>query len=126
MAPNDQEVYRRQKTGLIWLAAYLATTGLIVWGVYLIRARTMQSLDTPEARAAWEEWRQAAAHSSPDGSVQHTVPSSAEAPGLVLMRDHFGVMLAAAIVFGSVLFAILMFFIRGALTSSRHGPDETP
>jgi len=122
MTPSEEEVYRRQKSGLAWLAAYLLTTGLIVWSVYLIRARTMQSLDTPEARAAWEEWRQAAAQSSSE-SVQHAVPSSPEAPGLVLMRDHFGVMLAAAIVFGSVLFAIMMFFIRGALQSTHRGPD---
>ncbi|HEY1784881.1 MAG TPA: hypothetical protein VGG30_05000 [Pirellulales bacterium] len=123
MTPSDEEIYRRQKTGLFWLAAYLATTGLIVWGVYLVRARTMQSLDTPEARAAWEEWRQAAAESSTEGPVQHTVPRSTEAPGLVLMRDHVGVMLAAAIVFGSVLFAVMMFFIRGALKPHQHEPD---
>ncbi|HEX4142533.1 MAG TPA: hypothetical protein VHY91_03210 [Pirellulales bacterium] len=121
MTHSDQEIYRRQKIGLVWLAAYLITTGLIVWSVYLVRARTMQSLDTPESRAAWEEWRQAAAQSS--AGVQHAVPSSPEAPGLVLMRDHFGVMLAAAIVFGSVLFAVMMFFIRGAMKSDDRGHD---
>jgi len=123
MTPSDEEVYRRQKIGLAWLAAYLITTGIIVWSVYLVRARTMQSLNTPEARAAWEEWRQAAANSSHEGPVQRKTPSSPEPPGLVLMRDHFGVMLAAAIVFGSALFAIMMFFIRGALSSTHHGPD---
>ena len=55
--------------------------------------------------------------------MQRKVPSSTEAPGLVLMRDHFGVMLAAAIVFGSALFAMAMFFIRGALSPTRHEPD---
>ena len=123
MTPSDEELYRRQKIGLAWLAAYLLTTGLIVWSVYLVRARTMESLDTPEARAAWEEWRQAAAEQNDKGPVQRKIPSSPEAPGLVLMRDHFGVMLAAAIVFGSVLFAVMMFFIRGALTPTRRGPD---
>jgi len=114
MPPSEEEIYRRQKIGLAWLAAYLIVTGLIVWSLYVVRARAMASLDTPEARASWEAWRQDAAGSAAGGPVQHVTPPSPEAPGLVLMRDHFGVMLAAAIVFGSVLFATLMFFIRGA------------
>jgi hypothetical protein len=123
MTPNEEEIYRRQKFGLAWLAAYLVFTGLIVWGVYLYRARAMESLKTPEARAAWEEWRQAAAEQTAGGPVQRKVPSSTEAPGLVLMRDHFGVMLAAAIIFGSALFAISMFLIRGAFAPTRHWTD---
>ena len=57
MTPNEKEIYRRQKGGLAWLAGYLVWTGLIVWGVYHFRGRAMESLDTREARAAWEEWR---------------------------------------------------------------------
>jgi hypothetical protein len=119
MKPSDEEIYRRQKFGLAWLAGYLLWTGLIVWSVYQFRAVTMEQLDTPEARASWEQWRRDAAQQSTDGQVQHKVPASAESPGLVLMRDYFGVMLAAAIVFGSALFAISMFLIRGALSPNR-------
>ena len=61
---------------------------------------------------------------SAGGPVERKVPSSPEAPGLVLMRDHFGVMLAAAIVFGSVLFAMAMFFIRGALSPTGASPTK--
>jgi hypothetical protein len=124
MTLDEAEIHRRQRIGLAWLAGYLVWTGLIVWSVYHFRGRAMESLDTPEARAAWQEWRQAAAdQSSGAGPVQRKVPSSTEAPGLVLMRDHFGVMLAAAIVFGTALFAISMFFIRGALSPTRRWPD---
>ncbi len=107
MTPSDEEIYRRQKFGL-GLAGGLfgLTTGLIVWSVYQVRAGTMESLDTPEARASLGRMAASGSPASTDGPVQHKVPSSPEAPGLVLMRDHFGVMLAAAIVFGSALFAI--------------------
>jgi hypothetical protein len=116
MTPTSEEIYRRQKAGLAWLVAYLVTTGAIVWAVYALRARAMETLATPEARADWEEWRRAAAEQSEAGPVQRKVPASPEPPGLVLMRDHFGVMLAAAIIFGSVLFAIFMILIRGAFS----------
>jgi hypothetical protein len=123
MTPSDEEIYRRQKAGLLWLVAYLATTALIVWAVYWLRARAMESLSTPEARAEWEQWRQAAAEPPAPGGVARKAPTSPEPPGLVLMRDHFGVMLAAAIVSGSVLFGVLMIFIRGAVSSRRPPPE---
>ncbi len=41
------------------------------------------------------------------------------------MRDYFGVMLAAAIIFSSVLFAIMMIFIRGVLSPHRSGADRS-
>ncbi len=126
MTPSDEEIYRRQKAGLLWLVAYLATTALIVWAVYSLRARAMESLSTPEARrAAWDERRSSAAAEPPAaGGVARAPPTSPEPPGLVLMRDHFGVMLAAAIVSGSVLFGVLMIFIRGPFSSpDRPAPE---
>jgi hypothetical protein len=116
MSTGSEQIYRRQKAGLAWLAAYLVTTGVIVWSVYALRARAMENLTTPEARAAWEEWRQAAADQTTGGPVQRKPPESPEPPALVLLRDHFGVMLSSAIVFGSVLFGIFMVFIRGVLS----------
>jgi hypothetical protein len=111
--PDDPIAYRRQEIGLIWLVAYLATMALIVWLVFHVRTQAMLHLDTPEARAEWEHWRQAAAEQAAEGPVKRHVPSTHEPPSLILLRDYFGVMLGSAIVFGSLLFAILMIAVRG-------------
>ena len=53
---------------------------------------------------------------------------SDEPPSLVLMRDYFGVMMMAAIVFSSLLFATLAIAARGALWRETHrprSPDQT-
>ncbi len=114
--------FRLQRAGLAWLVAYLAAMVLIVALVFHVRTRVMQSLGTPEARAEWDEWRRAAAEQSQSGPVRRAKAQSPEPPTLVLLRDYFGIMLTAAIVFSSLLFATAMIALRGAYGAGRKPP----
>ena len=64
-------------------------------------------MGTPEARAEWNAWRESEPNQRTDLSVSRRPPKSPEPPSLVLMRDHFAVLMSAAIVFSSLLFAAL-------------------
>ena len=106
---------------MFWLLAYLIVLAAMVVLLFGIRRRTLTAMDTPQARAEWNEWREAARRQA-DGSgpVQRRVPKSAEPPVLVLMRDHFLVCFVAVLVFGTLLFAVLMVMIRGAFSHHKH------
>ena len=86
-----------------------------------VRQATLDTLATPEAQAEWDAWRNSRPN-QPDAKqpVLRRPPKSPEPPALVLMRDYFGVMLTAAIVFSSLLFAALTFATLGVLGRSRH------
>ncbi len=114
--------YRLHRTGLAWLVVYLLSMALIVWLVFHVRARVLEDLGTPEARAEWEDWRRATLEQSQTGPVRRTEARSTEPPTLVLLRDYFGIMLAAAVVFSSLLFATAMIAVRGAYGSGRKPP----
>jgi hypothetical protein len=111
----------RRKRNLLWLAAYLIVlTGVIV-GMLKLRNITLRTMDTPEARAQWQAWRNAPPNQRTDLPVRRRPPSSDEPPALILMRDYFGVMMTAAIVFSSLLFAAISFSARGALSRDERG-----
>lgn len=112
---------------LLWLVAYVAMIVLIVWQMLAFRTRTIGELSRPAAREDWERWRERARRQSPDAHrealsrgetaepVQRSAPQSADPNLLILLRDHFATCLLAAVFFSSLLFAVTMFFVRGAL-----------
>jgi len=122
---DPEQIHRLQKAGLQWLIAYLLTMALVVWAVFHVRTRAMETLDTPQARAEWEEWREAAGKQSIAGPVHRRTPASDEPPTVVLLRDYFGMVLGAAIVFSSALFATTMIAVRGAYGAGRKPPKIT-
>jgi hypothetical protein len=124
MTHTPEETYRLQKSGLAWLVAYLATLALVIGLLYQARERVMTTLDTPEAQAEWDEWRDAAEKQSVTGPVARRKPKSVGPPAVVLMRDYFGIALGASIVLSSALFATIMFMVRGAL-KNRHTIGQT-
>jgi hypothetical protein len=64
---------------------------------------------------------------SKEGPVKRRVPASQEPPALRLMRDHFGVSLGAAIVFGTLLFVMVMGAVQGAFSADfEPRPGKTP
>jgi hypothetical protein len=113
---------RRRTINLVWLAAYLTMLAAVVVGVLYARQVTLREFDTPEARAEWQDWREAEPNRSAVGGVSRRPPKSTEPPALVLMRDHFVVVMAAAVVFSSLLFAALMITARGAFSPA--GPKQ--
>ncbi len=76
-------------------AGYIALAAIVIGGMFWLRGSVVANLSTPEAKADWQSWRTKAAQDDGTHSpVQRTVPTSAEPPALVLMRDHFAAVLA--------------------------------
>jgi hypothetical protein len=107
---------RLGRSGWLWLVAYTATIAGVVLLVLHVRSTTLRDMDTPEARAQWQEWRQSSPNQDTTGPVRRRPPSSAEPPALVLVRDYFAMVMAGSILFSSLLFAAIMLAVRGVLS----------
>ena len=119
---SSARIFRRGN--LLWLAAYVVVMTAVVLGTLQLRRVTLRTMDAPDARADWQAWRDAPPNQRTDLPVKRHPPSSDEPPALVLLRDYFGVMMSAALVFGSLLFAMIMFSVRGVLWRDRgHAPS---
>ena len=100
---------------VVWLATYVLLIGTVVGGMLFARQQALAIYGTADAQAEWDAWRDKAKQLAEEsGPVKRRVPKSAAPPALVLMRDHFGVCLGLALVLSSVLFAMFVFFVRGA------------
>lgn len=91
---------------------YVVVLGLVVFATIRARKAALEELSAPRARAEWNQWREDVQTEDVEaaGGVTRRTPESAEPPWLVLMRDYFGVCLTAAVVFSSLLFAVIIFF----------------
>jgi hypothetical protein len=97
---------------------YVALVALVVWAMIAARGSALADLGTAESRDNWQEWREdVQQQQDAPGPVARRVPKSAEPPGLVLMRDYFAVCLVGAIVFASLLYWVLAWFVTGVLRS---------
>lgn len=108
----------------LWGIGYLGVVVAVVWWVLRARDWALAELTRPESTAAWETWRAdvRAARDKPS-PVERRVPNSAEPPALVLLRDYFGVMLGGAVIFSSLLYWVLAWFVTGIIRS--HPPSAT-
>ncbi len=95
------------------VALYVLVVGLVVFVTFRARRVALEELAAPQAQANWNEWREDVERDDVEaaGGVTRRTPESPEPPWLVLMRDYFGVCLAAAVVFSSLLFAVAVFFV---------------
>ena len=109
---------------LAWLAAYLVAVAVVVMLVLRARDATFRELSTPEAVAEWQAWRESAPNRTDAGGVRRRQPKSTEPPALVLMRDHFAVVMSSAVLFSSLLFATIMIAARGAFRSQLVSPER--
>lgn len=107
----------------LWLAVYLAV--LVGIGAYTIHLRNKMFSDETEIAEEQESYRQwlelAKTQNGSTGPVQRTVPTSSELPMLVLMRDHFAVILGASIVFPAIILGFLLLVLHGVLRQSLEG-----
>jgi hypothetical protein len=99
---------------LVWLGLYLAMLAFVVVGLIRFRRVALETMGTPEARAQWQAWREAPPNQAGDQPVRRRPPKSAEPPMLVLVRDHFAVVMTGAVLCSSLLFAALALAARGA------------
>ncbi len=109
----------RRAANWIWAAAYTLFMLAVVAGMFLGRQTALSQLTTPEAQAEWQAWRQAEPNQTETGGVKRRPPSSSEPPALVLLRDHFAVMLFGAVFFSSLLFGAVMIATRGAMSTTK-------
>jgi len=109
---------------LIWLSLYVILILAITWGLFRARQDALISLGTEQAHGNWQEWRDVANEQSGGaGPVQRRVPKSDEPPGLVLLRDHFATSWLILAVLTSIVFATLIWMIRGVLLGPKFEPQ---
>jgi hypothetical protein len=105
--------------GLVGVA-YLALIVAVLGGLHWTRRSLLDRLDTPAAHRDWEAWRtEAQRQAEGEGPIQRRVPKSPEPPTLVLLRDYYGICVAGAWLFTTLLFAVLVFVVRGILGAAR-------
>ncbi|HEV3136261.1 MAG TPA: hypothetical protein VGZ26_00130 [Pirellulales bacterium] len=120
-SPGPAARGRHRTENLFWLAAYLAMLAGVIVLVLHARSTTLREMDTPEAHAQWQQWRDAEPNQSESGPVRRRPPSADEPPALLLMRDHFAVVMSGSVIFSSLLFAAIMMAVRGAFSRSHGG-----
>jgi hypothetical protein len=99
---------------LLCLVIYSAGVVGILLGLASIRASTIAELSTPEQQAHWQKWKaDAARQDGTTGPVARREPKSDEPPTLVLLRDHYVVIVAASLTFYTFLFGLAVFLGRG-------------
>jgi hypothetical protein len=102
------------------LAGYALLLAVVIWSLFSARNWTLVELATPRSREQWQAWREdVRQQQAQPGPVRRRVPKSTEPPALVLMRDYFAVSLTAAIVFATVLYWVVAWFIIGILYGAK-------
>jgi hypothetical protein len=106
-----------------WLLAYLLITALAVIMLVQGRKSVVQALDNPAARQQWQAWKKETERRSelPAPAGRRAVTSE-EPPSLILMRDHFPVIVLVVWLVETALFLFLMFAWRGS-RSQRKRPS---
>jgi hypothetical protein len=98
---------------------------LVTWSLLSARQWALAELAKPQSLRNWEAWRSdVRERQTQPGPVQRRVPKSMEPPALVLMRDYFEVSLAGALVFSSILFWVVAWFVTGILSSDRESGEK--
>lgn len=112
----------------VWIVGYVVVMAAGLWSLHRAHAWALESFAATNAegqqrQADWDRWRQKAAEQADgNGPVKRRVPKSEEPPTLVLLRDYYGMCLAAFLLFGSVLYATFVYFVRGIFSSPGRFP----
>jgi hypothetical protein len=116
---------RRLSSWWWWGIGYVVLAGTVVSSLLAAREWALTELSTSDSAAAWTTWRDdVRAQQLEPAPVQRRVPQSAEPPALVLMRDYLGVSLAAAILFSTLLYSVVVWMLVGMLAAPP--PNESP
>ena len=105
----------------LWGTAYAVLLGTVVWAVMAAQNWALRELATAKSVGEWQSWREDVRQQQGEQvPVQRRVPKSLEPPALVLMRDYFAICLVGAIVFSSLLYWVIAWFVTGILSGPRH------
>lgn len=95
----------------------------LVWWLRDNQETWIANNSTASAQASWDKYREDAAKQTGapgTGPVKRKMPKSSEPPFVVLLRDHFGVVQAAAVVFSTVLYLFVLILIRGLMQARKN------
>ena len=100
-----------------WIIGYVALVGVVVGTMFSLRQASVADLSSPKSVSDWQAWREDVRDQQINGGpVERRVPKSEEPPALVLMRDYFTILLAGALLFSSLLYWIMAWFVTGILS----------
>ena len=115
---------RASRVWWLWGVGYAILLAAVLWSLFAARRSALARLSSEQSQSDWQAWREDVADQQAiAGPVQRRVPKSLEPPALVLMRDYFATSLAGAILFTTVLYWILAWFVTGAVagpSAARH------
>ncbi len=101
-------------SNIVWLVIYLATVTAIVLAMVHLRTTVVAQMSDQVEIDKWLAWKaEAGTKDNMQGTVFRRVPTSAEPPMLVLIRDYFPAVLTAVLTFYSLVFAFAWFIARG-------------
>ena len=102
----------------LWGALYAVLLTVVLSGMFAARDWVVADLSAPKSLADWSEWREdVRAGQQRPTTVERRVPKSSEPPMLVLMRDHYRVLLSAAVFFSSLLYWVFAWLVTGMFSA---------
>jgi hypothetical protein len=108
---------------IAWLATYLAVMVALTVALFYVRRVVVERLSQPEALANWKDWKTDTERMQQQPATATRRPvKSAEPPALVLLRDHFGPILATTLIIASFMLGFLAVTIGGSLAGPRVPP----
>jgi hypothetical protein len=100
------------------MVGYAVIITAVIATTFKTRDWAIENLATPKSLSDWQTWRDdVQQQQGRPGPVQRRVPKSSEPPALVMMRDHFAVSLIAALLFSTMLYWVLAWFVMGVMRS---------
>jgi hypothetical protein len=114
---NENVMTARRRTIAIWGVVYVALTGALAWGLFQARDRQLALASRPEARAEWEAWKESVRQDNEAGTqpVARRVPTAAEPPAMILLRDHFVGVCATLLLVWTAFFGFMAMVITGVM-----------
>jgi hypothetical protein len=125
---------RRVVINSILGGVFVASLVGVAAGMYYLRTAALAAYANEKGQAEWDRWRDdvakeakafedaaksgSGADAGPLPPVKRRVSKSPEPPALLMMRDRFGVCLAAALLLSGAMIGSILFLVRGALLGS--------
>jgi hypothetical protein len=110
-----------------WSIGYAIMLLAVVFAMLKSRDWALANLSTAESIADWQTWRNDVEQQrTKPGPVQRRTPKSTEPPALVLMRDHFAVSMAGAVIFSSAFYWVFAWFLFGVLKGQPSPKSSDP
>jgi hypothetical protein len=99
-----------------WMVGYIVLVCAVVGTMLWLRQSAVPDLSSPRSISDWQAWQKdVREQQTKPGPVERRVPKSNEPPALVLMRDFFAVIMVGALLFSSLLYWIMAWFVTGML-----------